>query len=287
MQHSNTQNIGYRKDVGRGYQETRQNQIQANGAQGAAQRSSFDSSEADSPGLDGPLVECAIGNEQLDRWQQTMAGQEAQERVRFVLENLPGPHVITSSFGIQAAVMLHLVTQVRPDIPVLLIDTGYLFAETYRFVEELTARLGLNLHVFGPRISPAWLEATCGALWEQGADGVRRFNDIVKVEPARRALTSLGARTWLSGLRRQQASSRQEMPLVTRRWGLLKVHPIIDWTNRDVHHYLKTHDLPYHPLWERGYVSVGDWPTSQPLLPGIAEEDTRFFGLARECGLHE
>ena len=237
--------------------------------------------------LDAPLIDDTVTGEQLDAWQQAMATQDAQERIRFALEHLPGPHVITSSFGIQAAVMLHLVTQIRPDIPVILIDTGYLFAETYRFVEELTTRLRLNLHVFGPRLSSGWLEASCGALWEQGAEGIRRFNDIVKVEPARRALASLGARTWLSGLRRQQASTRQNLDVITRRWGVLKVHPILDWTNRDVHHYLKTHDLPYHPLWERGYVSVGDWPTSRPLTLGSSEEETRFLGLGRECGLHE
>jgi phosphoadenosine phosphosulfate reductase len=236
---------------------------------------------------DAPLVDDALTEEQLAAWQRAMAAQDAQERVRFALEHLPGPYVITSSFGIQAAVMLHLVTRICPDIPVVLIDTGYLFAETYRFVEELTTRLQLNLHVYAPRISPGWLEARYGALWNQGAAGIRLFNDIVKVEPARRALSSLAARTWLSGLRRQQASTRQDMPMITRRWGLLKVHPILDWSNRDVHYYLKSHGLPYHPLWEQGYVSVGDWPTSQPLGEGGSEEATRFFGLGRECGLHE
>lgn len=281
MQQLDVQRLGYKKDIGSEPAGMRQ-------SKGAAGEQRSCSPEL--PGcadLDGSLVESEIEDEELSFWQQAMASQDAQERVRYALEHLPGPHVITSSFGVQAAVMLHLVTQIRPDIPVILIDTGYLFAETYRFAEELTTRLGLNLHVFGPRLSPGWLEASCGALWEQGADGIRIFNDIVKVEPARRALASLGARTWLSGLRRQQASTRQNLDVITRRWGLLKVHPIIDWTNRDVHHYLKAHNLPYHPLWERGYVSVGDWPTSRPLDPGASEEETRFLGLGRECGLHE
>ena len=68
--------------------------------------------------------------------------------------------------------------------------------------------------------------------------------------------------------------------------GRYKVYPLIDWTNRDVHRYLVKHDLPYHPLWDEGYVSVGDWHTSRPLTPGMTEEETRFFGLKRECGLH-
>jgi len=69
--------------------------------------------------------------------------------------------------------------------------------------------------------------------------------------------------------------------------GRFKLHPVIDWSNRDVYLYLKRHNLPYHPLWDQGYVSVGDTHTSRPLQPGMREEDTRFFGLKRECGLHE
>ncbi len=69
--------------------------------------------------------------------------------------------------------------------------------------------------------------------------------------------------------------------------GRYKVHPIADWTDRDVYRYLKGHDLPYHPLWERGYVSVGDWHSTDPLRPGMSAEQTRFFGLKRECALHE
>ena len=66
-----------------------------------------------------------------------------------------------------------------------------------------------------------------------------------------------------------------------------KLYPIIDWSNKDLHYYLKEHNLPYHPLWEQGYVSIGDWHTTQSLQEGMNEQDTRFFGLKRECGLHE
>ena len=93
-------------------------------------------------------------------------------------------------------------------MPVILIDTGYLFPETYRFVDELVVKLGLNLKVYRPRDSPAWMEARHGRLWEQGLDGIERYNGLRKVEPMQRALEELGVRTWFAGLRRSQAESR-------------------------------------------------------------------------------
>jgi phosphoadenosine phosphosulfate reductase len=212
---------------------------------------------------------------------------DAEERVAWALVNLPGAHVLSSSFGVQAALMLHLVTRVYPRIPVVFIDTGYLFPETYQFVDTLSARLDLNLHVYRSPISPAWQEARHGRLWENGVGGIEHYNRINKVEPMARALEELGAGTWLAGLRRAQSRSRSLLPVLAKRDGRFKLHPVIDWSERDVYRYLKQHALPYHPLWERGYVSVGDTHTSRPLEPGMLAEETRFFGLKRECGLHE
>lgn len=211
----------------------------------------------------------------------------AAERVQRALAELPGRHVLSSSFGAQAAVMLHLVTRFSPDIPVILLDTGYLFPETYRFADELTQRLALNLTVYRPRYSPAWQETRWGRLWEQGLDGIERYNRINKVEPMQRALQELGAGTWFSGLRRTQSASRAGIDALERRNGRYKVHPLFDWTDRDVDRYLRAHQLPYHPLRERGYLSIGDWHTTRPLAEADTEEATRFLGLKRECGLHE
>ncbi len=212
----------------------------------------------------------------------------ATARVERAAELLPGAQILSSSFGAQAAVSLHLVNQALPGIPVVLIDTGYLFPETYRFVDELTARLRLNLKVYGPAQSPAWLESRHGKLWEQGAAGIERYNRVHKVEPMQRALAELGIGTWFAGLCRQQSGTRAAIEPVQRiGTGRYKVHPIFDWTDRDVYDYLKRHGLPYHPLWERGYVSIGDWHTTRSLSEAGDDADgTRFFGLQRECGLH-
>ncbi len=223
----------------------------------------------------------------LARINRTLEALSAQQRVEWALHYLPGNHVLTSSFGIQAAMMLHLVSRVRADIPVVLIDTGYLFPETYGFVDELTGRLGLNLHTYRAALSPTWQETRYGRLWEQGLTGIERYNRINKVEPLKRALRDLDAGSWFAGLRRDQADSRAALPIVRVQDGRFKIHPIIDWNNRDVYRYLRRHRLPYHPLWEQGYVSVGDTHTSRPLEAGMRAEDTRFHGLKRECGIHE
>src|SRR6202042_1530290 len=106
----------------------------------------------------------------------------AAQRVERALELLPGAHVLSSSFGAQSAVMLHLVNTVIPNIPVVLIDTGYLFPETYRFIDELTDKLGLNLKTFRSDASPAWQEARLGKLWDQGLDGIEQYNRMNKTE---------------------------------------------------------------------------------------------------------
>jgi phosphoadenosine phosphosulfate reductase len=211
----------------------------------------------------------------------------ARQRVAQALELLPGNHVLSSSFGAQSAVMLHLVNDIAPGIPVVLIDTGYLFPETYRFVDELTERLKLNLKIYRSESSPAWQESRFGKLWDQGIEGIERYNRMNKQEPMDRALRELEAHTWFSGLRRSQASTRAHTDPIEFKRGHYKVHPIFDWTDRDVGRYLKENGLPYHPLWEKGYLSIGDWHTTRSLGEVSNVEELRFFGLKRECGLHE
>ena len=223
----------------------------------------------------------------LAEMNRELAAAPAEQRVAWVLEHFPGRVVLTSSFGAQSAVCLHMVTRQQPDIPVVLVDTGYLFPETYQFIDELSERLSLNLQIYRAELSAAWQEARYGKLWEQGLEGIERYNGLNKVEPMQRALRELEVAAWISGLRRQQAKSRQHLDVLLWRNGRCKVHPLIDWTDRDVYRYLSQHNLPYHPLWHQGYVSIGDTHTTRRLLDGMSEEETRFFGLKRECGLHE
>ncbi|MFT4606590.1 MAG: phosphoadenosine phosphosulfate reductase [Urechidicola sp.] len=241
----------------------------------------------------GPQLKCKdraaiLAGDQtcLDEINQQLELMSAVERLQWAMGHFPDQHALASSFGIQSAVMLHMVNQVQPGIPVILIDTGYLFNETYQFIDQLQAQLKLNIHSYRSLVSPAWQEAREGQLWLQGKQGIERYNHTNKVEPMNRALRELKVSTWFAGLRRNQSSTRAALPVLRVQKGRLKFHPIIDWHKRDVHRYLVRHGLPYHPLWEKGYTSVGDTHTSRPLEPGMNDEQSRFFGLQRECGLH-
>ncbi|HYC55825.1 MAG TPA: phosphoadenylyl-sulfate reductase [Candidatus Binatia bacterium] len=223
----------------------------------------------------------------LDSLNAVLERKSAEERIGWALDELR-PHIIlSSSFGAQAAVCLHMCTLQWPEIPVVVTDTGYLFPETYQFIDELTERLKLNLKVYRAEISAAWQEARHGKLWEQGVEGIEQYNKMNKVEPMQRALDDLGAKGWIVGLRRSQSSTRKNLSVLGVQNGYLKVHPIVDWNDKRVFDYMQEHDLPYHPLWEQGYISIGDTHTSHRLVDGVTEEETRFFGLKRECGLHE
>jgi phosphoadenosine phosphosulfate reductase len=219
---------------------------------------------------------------------QQLANADATELIKWAKQTFSDRLVMSTSFGIQAAVMLHLVTQVIPDIPVIWVDTGYLPAETYKFAEELTTRLNLNLKVYQSPITPARMVALYGKLWEQKeVEAFNRYDYLRKVEPMQRALTELNAAAWLAGLRRDQTKHRQNLDPISQQENLYKIYPILDWHSRDVYQYLTTHDLPYHPYFDLGYVTVGDWHSSRPLTTDDSHErDTRFRGLKQECGLH-
>lgn len=217
----------------------------------------------------------------------TLESAGAIDRVRWAAQHFGDKLVMSTSFGVQSAATLHLVTSVVPDIPVIFVDTGYLFPETYRFAAELTERLHLNLFTFRATRTAAQQEAIDGKRWEMGVEGIEAYNFENKVEPMNRALQELGAEAWITGLRRQQSSTRSHLRVAERQNKTFKVHPIIDWTDRDIYIYLSENGLPYHPLWDEGYVSVGDVHSTTRMGEGMTEEQTRFGGLKRECGLHE
>lgn len=223
----------------------------------------------------------------VDPASRLLENATAGDRVRWAVENFGPSLVMSTSFGAQSAVMLHLVSTIAPQAPIIWVDTGYLFPETYAFAESLKERLDLNLHVYQARMTAARQEALYGKLWEQGKEGLEKYNLMNKVEPMNRALVDFGARGWLAGLRREQAASRKHLEVVMNQGSVTKIHPIIDWTDREIYQYLTNNNLPYHPLWEEGYVSIGDTHSTSRLMEGMSAEDTRFGGVKRECGMHE
>ncbi|UCF37643.1 MAG: phosphoadenylyl-sulfate reductase, partial [Acidobacteriota bacterium] len=132
------------------------------------------------------------------------------------------------------------------------------------------------------------MEALEGKLWsEDSREALDRYDFVRKVEPMQRALESLDAQAWLTGLRSRQTTHRGQLKRIHASGGYRKILPILHWISRDVHDYLNHHQLPVHPLSDKGYVSVGDWHSSRPLQAGDTHDrDTRFRGIKQECGLH-
>ncbi|AXN02039.1 Phosphoadenylyl-sulfate reductase [Candidatus Purcelliella pentastirinorum] len=208
-------------------------------------------------------------------------------RIIWALNNLEKNFILSSSFGIQSMVLLHMITSKIPSIPIIFIDTGYLFPETYLFIDKLVKKMNLNLKVFRAVISSAWQEARYGKLWEKGIDGINLYNKINKVKPMKFALKKLLVKTWFAGLRRSQSKSRKYLSILSIQRKIFKFLPILDWGDKKIFYYIKKYDLEYHPLWKDGYVSLGDIHTTSKINSKISEEETRFLGIKRECGLHE
>ena len=215
-----------------------------------------------------------------------LATRDAPARLQLISDQFGDQAVATTSAGVQAAVMLHLIATHAPRTSVVFIDTGFHFPETYRYLEELRQRIDIDVDVYAPTMSAARLEALHGRLWEGDEQDVNRYGLLTKVEPMDRALRDCNARAWLSGLRWAQSRERAEREFVERQGDTLKLYPILDWSDEDVAGYMLAHDLPSHPLLEKGYVSIGDWHSTKPLTDGMTSEETRFNGLRRECGLH-
>lgn len=209
----------------------------------------------------------------------------AIQRIEYLYDAYGQTLVASTSFGIQSAVMLDLIQKHAPDIPVIFIDTGYLFPETYQYIEELKNKV--NLQTYSPVYSPARQEALYGKLWEQGETGLSKYGEINKVEPMNRALKEIGAVVWMSGLRRTQSDSRVNRNLVEQRGEVTKVYPILDWPDAQVSAYFHDNNLPHHPLESQGYVTMGDTHSTIPLDQATDKKSTRFGGCKYECGLHD
>ena len=236
--------------------------------------------------VDDARPESTSGELDLERVNRELEGAPAAEILRWAHATFGDSLIMSSSFGAESALMLHLVTQVIPRIPVVFLDTGYLFPETYTFADELEKRFALNLKVYSPRMTAARQEALYGRLWQGDDDDLDRYQRINKVEPMDRALAELGAKGWIAGLRRSQTEFRAALRPVELTDGVYKVHPILDWSREDISRYMAEHELPYHPLFHYGYRSIGDVHSTVPTTSGQDERDGRFLGSKRECGIH-
>jgi phosphoadenosine phosphosulfate reductase len=222
----------------------------------------------------------------LDRVAVELQGRSPEEVVEWTRDTFGEDVILSSSFGADSALMIHLVTRVIPRVRVVFIDTGYLFPETYRFAEELRERFALDLRVYSPLLSAARQEALYSKLWTGSEEDLARYQRINKIEPMDRALSELSPRAWIAGLRADQSPFRATLRPVELQNGVYKVHPVLGFRGEDVHHYLCQHDLPYHPLHSLGYRSIGDVHSTRISSKDEPARSGRSLGPHLECGLH-
>ncbi len=227
-----------------------------------------------------------------DKSRSWLESRDSLARLRWGWDTFGEHFALTTSFGIQSAVLLHQVSQLAQSlggvkIPVIWVDTGYLPPETYRYAEQLLQRLPLDLRVVQSDLSPARMEAIHGRLWESSeAEDRQLYNQIRKVHPLDRAFHDLDVHCWASGVRGGQTDHRRGMSPLDSVRGLWSLRPLLSWTKQDVYYYMQEYDLPQHPLFEQGYSTVGDWHSSGPEDGTLTGRATRFGGLHQECGIH-
>ncbi|MEJ5221235.1 MAG: phosphoadenylyl-sulfate reductase [Tepidiforma sp.] len=207
-----------------------------------------------------------------------------EEIIRWAVETFGDGLSVGASFGgASGMAILHMVSRLKPDVHVFVLDTDYLFEETYDTMRRAVPALGLtNVQVYKSKLTHEEQARQYGAaLWMRDPD---LCCELRKVEPNRRALE--GKSAWISGLRRDQSEGRADTPIVSwaAKFGVVKINPLANWTEKQTWAYLLEHGVPYNPLLDRGYASIGCYNCT---VPGVQGRAGRWQGFEKdECGLH-
>lgn len=222
---------------------------------------------------------------ELDRAGQALEGKSPVHVLRWGFEHFAPDIVQATGFGPEGVVLMHMVSEIRPETRVFYLDTDLLFPETYALRDELARRLGIRLERVTSGLSLDEQAARYEeALWKSNPDSCCYLR---KVEPQRRYLS--GYRAWITGIRRDQTAFRANAGLVE--WDtankMVKLNPLAAWTSEQVWQYIRAHDLPYNPLHDRGYPSIGCRPCTRAVAPGEDPRAGRWAGTPKtECGIH-
>ncbi len=224
--------------------------------------------------------------ERLAALSASLEGKSAPDILRWAFDEFGDRITLACSFGGPSGmVLLDMATKIRPNLRVFYIDTEVLFPETYELAEQAAKRYGIEPLAFRPLLTIDQQAAEHGdALWSRDPDACCA---IRKVEPNRRALKGMDA--WISGLRRDQGGTRADTPVVgpDTKFGVVKVNPLVQWTEKDVWRYIVENNVPYNPLHDRGYPSIGCTHCTRPAGDGEDSRAGRWEGFDKtECGLH-
>jgi phosphoadenosine phosphosulfate reductase len=223
--------------------------------------------------------------EQLERVTDIAEQWGAREVLEWGFRTYGSEMEVASGFGVEGMVLIDIASRLRKNLRVFTSDTGFLFPETYALMKRAEERYGIRVERLQPKLSPEAQALHHGPeLWKGNPDQCCAMR---KVEPLREKLASLQA--WVTAIRREQTSARAAAQKIEwdAKFGLVKLNPIVDWTSEQVWEYVRRHDVPYNPLHDRNYPSIGCTHCTRPVQPGEDPRAGRWAGLEKtECGLH-
>jgi phosphoadenosine phosphosulfate reductase len=230
-------------------------------------------------------VALPISQAEADRLADELEDKRAEDVLQVAVDLFHPRLVLTCSWQKQSSVLVHMISEIQPDVRVVEFDTGLLFPETYRTREKLIERYPVRFERIEPELTVDQQADVHGPkLWEREPD---RCCAMRKVAPLQQALDGMDA--WITGIRREQSTTRENARKIEidARRGIVRVQPLVDWTNSDVWRYIWKHSIPYNTLHDHGFPSIGCVPCTNPIEDGTDERSGRWKGTGKvECGLH-
>jgi phosphoadenosine phosphosulfate reductase len=231
------------------------------------------------------MMDATWTEEQIARANDKLAGASAQAVLRWAVDTFRSRLTMATAFGAEGCCLIHMLAEIDPEVRIFNLDTGYQFAETLELRERIKRRYGIEVQYIRPEMTVAEYEAEHGGpLYRHRPDQCCHDR---KVLPLRRAVVGYDA--WVSAIRSDQTRDRAAGRVVQwdAKFGLVKVNPLLAWTKKDVWRFILDNEVPYNPLHDRGYPSIGCWPCTRPVGDGEDERAGRWAGTAKkECGLH-
>jgi phosphoadenosine phosphosulfate reductase len=227
----------------------------------------------------------AFSVDQITTANRLLADAAPQQVLRWAVQQFQRRLTMATAFGAEGCCLIHMLAEIEPGVRIFNLETGYQFAETLELRERIKQRYGIEVELVRPELTVAEYEARHGGpLYHRRPDQCCHDRKIV---PLRRAL--VGHDAWISAIRRDQTADRALAEVVQwdSKFNLVKVNPLLHWTRRDVWTFIAAHDVPYNPLHDRGYPSIGCWPCTGAVAEGADERAGRWAGTGKtECGLH-
>ncbi len=217
---------------------------------------------------------------EINRLNDEVSDFDSEQLIKWAYKKFGNKLYALSSFGVDSAVMFELINKTGLNIPILTVDTGFLFNETYIYMGFLTQKYNLDVYVYGPDPDQIKkIEKT--KLWEKD---MKEYSQLTKLTPLSNAIKDLKVEALLSGVRHDQTQTRAKLkPIDVGSDGEFRIHPILNWDKNKINKFIKKEKLPRHPLFDKGYESVGDKTITKP---GKGRAGRKALGAEQECGIH-